>query len=387
MKKRKLNKYGMIALAVIALIIFIILLAIIDKIRYEVNESNSRDVYSLKINDKVIEPNYIVSKKNYLFNHGNKKYKDISIPKGSTLNLEKDFKLKDEDGKYYKGDITYLKDGKYTLTTQKNSYSFKYFLNVDNDFSVEIDDSKSKQGGFVVAKYVDLNSDEQVQIDADFKTSKEFFTSNNQTVIPIDFSNNVDTYKINFKTSKSKTSAEITVNEMQHEDIYLSWTNYEKKEEKNTDEHKKFIEACSSITEKKLYKKFQKPAIGTINAGFGDQYYINGDTNPTVTNLAIDISNVINTEINATANGKVVYVGEFSVYGKVIVIDHGQGIVSSYYHLNESLVKVGDSVKAGDIIGKMGDSGNVNGVNLNFEIQINGIKVDPNIFIYDELNI
>lgn len=387
MKKRKLNKYGMIALAVIAMIIILIFLSIIDKIRYEINESNSSEVYTLKINDQIIKPNYIVSKKNYIFNHGNKKYFDISVPKDSKINLNKDYKIKDENGKKVTGDINYLKDGKYKLVVKEQSYSYTYYLNVDNDFTVQIDETKSKQGGYVVASFVDLNDDEVVKIKPKFKSSDKFYFDKDKTVIPIDYNNDVGSYNIDFSTALSKESATINVGEMPHDDIHITWTNYEKKEEENTDEHKKFIEASSKISDKKLYSKFQKPALGKINAGFGDQYYINGDTKPTVVNLALDISNVINSEISATADGEVLYTGEFETYGKVIVIDHGHGIVSTYSHLNEINVTPGEKVSAGAIIGKMGDTGNVNGVNLNFEIHINGIKVDPNIFLYEELNI
>ncbi|MDE7255263.1 MAG: M23 family metallopeptidase, partial [Helicobacter sp.] len=69
-----------------------------------------------------------------------------------------------------------------------------------------------------------------------------------------------------------------------------------------------------------------------------------------------------------------------------VVIDHGQGIFSMYYHCSELKVSVGDSVKKGDLIALSGNSGRVSGPHLHFGFLVNGAQVDPLDFI-DKINL
>lgn len=385
MNKRRLNKNGMIALCIITLIIVIIFIAVIDKIRYEMSENKSEDTYQLIINDTIIKPNEIISKKNYVFDHSTNKVSEISIPKGSVLKLTKNYSLKDSDGKSIKGEVTYLPDGEYTLKTEKGDYKYTYKLKVDNDFSVEINETHAITGGYLVASFSDLNKDEKVTLDPKFNSSKDFIFDKENTLIPIANDNDTGEYKIEFKSEKSSTSKMVTITKQEVNHVSLYWNDYEAKKEKETDEYKKFLKASSAMTEERLYSQFQNPANGNYITYFGDSFYINNNTKPDVINLGIDISNSLNTSIQSTSAGKVIYTGEFDVHGKVVVIDHGFGIVSTYSHLNEITVSVGDEVTNDTVIGKMGDTGNVKGVHLNFEIHINGVPVNPILFLHSEL--
>jgi len=68
--------------------------------------------------------------------------------------------------------------------------------------------------------------------------------------------------------------------------------------------------------------------------------------------------------------------GESGIYGNCIVIDHGFGLQSIYGHLSEFLVKKGDDVKKGQIIGKTGSTGLAGGDHLHFTMQIDGVQVN-----------
>lgn len=386
MKRRRLNSRGIVALLVLVFVILTSILAIVDKIRYELNESRANKNYQLVINEEEIKPNQIVSKNNFVFDHSSKKYVDVKIPKNSTLNLKGNYSLTNEDGEKIKGDITYLPDGKYTLKTEINKYKYVYHLNVDNDFFVEIDQTYSKQGGFIVASFHDLNKDEDVTFTPNFKSSEEFKFDKNKTVIPIDYSNKPGEHKIDFTSEKSAITNTINVAPTEHERIVLYWDDYEKKQEEESETYTEFLAASSLITDEQYYTTFSDPTNGTIVSNYGDTFHINNSEEPTVINLAVDYSNSLNTPITPTSDGVVAFTGELEVLGKVIVIDHGNGITSTYAHLNEIVVEKGTVVNQGTIIGKMGESGNVRGVHLNFEISLNGIKVDPNIFLYSELN-
>ena len=81
--------------------------------------------------------------------------------------------------------------------------------------------------------------------------------------------------------------------------------------------------------------------------------------------------------VYAAANGTVVFSGPLTVRGNAVVISHGWGVYSGYWHLTESNVAVGDYVEAGRKIGITGATGRVTGPHLHFEMMVGGVQVDP----------
>ena len=82
-------------------------------------------------------------------------------------------------------------------------------------------------------------------------------------------------------------------------------------------------------------------------------------------------------DIYAPADGVVVFTGLKTVRGNATIIDHGQGVYSGLYHQAEIYGSVGDHVTAGQLIGKIGDTGRVTGKHLHWEVWVNGIQVNP----------
>lgn len=97
----------------------------------------------------------------------------------------------------------------------------------------------------------------------------------------------------------------------------------------------------------------------------------------------IDIATRKKTPIVASANGVVTYVGRKGYLGKVVVIDHGYGIVTRYAHLYKALIKKGDKVKRGDKIALVGSSGRTTGPHLHYEVRLNGVPVNPAKYFLD----
>ncbi|WP_139452544.1 M23 family metallopeptidase [Campylobacter armoricus] len=87
------------------------------------------------------------------------------------------------------------------------------------------------------------------------------------------------------------------------------------------------------------------------------------------------------TKIYASNDGIVRIASNRYYAGNSVVIDHGYGIYSQYYHLSKLNVKVGQKIKKGDVIGLSGASGRVTGPHLHFGILVNGVQVDPLDFI------
>lgn len=100
----------------------------------------------------------------------------------------------------------------------------------------------------------------------------------------------------------------------------------------------------------------------------------------------IDFAASIGTPIYATADGTISEVSvKFSGYGKMVEIDHGFGYRTRYAHMHDFAVKRGQSVKRGDLIGYVGDTGLSTAPHLHYEVMINGTKVNPVHYFYSDL--
>lgn len=91
----------------------------------------------------------------------------------------------------------------------------------------------------------------------------------------------------------------------------------------------------------------------------------------------VDFAGREGNDIIAVASGVVTWAGDRYGYGEMVEVNHGNGYVTRYAHNSENLVVVGDTVKRGDLIARMGDTGRATGPNLHFEVLLNGRNVDP----------
>jgi murein DD-endopeptidase MepM/ murein hydrolase activator NlpD len=79
----------------------------------------------------------------------------------------------------------------------------------------------------------------------------------------------------------------------------------------------------------------------------------------------------------ATGAGTVVKAGWYGGYGRMVEVDHGDGMATRYGHLSKVLVKVGDRVEYGSAVGQTGSSGRSTGPHLHYEVRRNGVAIDP----------
>lgn len=113
----------------------------------------------------------------------------------------------------------------------------------------------------------------------------------------------------------------------------------------------------------------ENPSRGSITSNYGARW---GKLHK-----GIDIAGNIGDPIKASLDGKVVEAYYSSSYGNVITIDHGNGIQTLYAHCSKLLAKVGQEVKSGDIIAKVGNTGRSTGPHLHFELRVNGDAINP----------
>jgi murein DD-endopeptidase MepM/ murein hydrolase activator NlpD len=95
----------------------------------------------------------------------------------------------------------------------------------------------------------------------------------------------------------------------------------------------------------------------------------------------VDLRGEYGEPVHATADGKVTHAGWDGGYGKMVEIDHGNGLATRYGHLSEIDVKVGQQVRIGQVVGKIGSTGRSTGPHLHYETRINNEAVDPQRFL------
>jgi murein DD-endopeptidase MepM/ murein hydrolase activator NlpD len=122
-----------------------------------------------------------------------------------------------------------------------------------------------------------------------------------------------------------------------------------------------------------------RPTEGWLSSGFG--YRISPFTGLREFHKGLDIAGRNGTEIIAPADGVVSFVGRNGLYGKMIRIDHGHGMITRYGHIQKALKKRGEAVKRGDVIALMGNTGRSTGPHLHYEVLLNGLPVNPKKYI------
>ena len=126
---------------------------------------------------------------------------------------------------------------------------------------------------------------------------------------------------------------------------------------------------------------YRKPVIGEVEftSGFG----VRSDPflgRPAM-HTGLDFRAATGDPVRATANGKVVSSGWTGGYGRMVEIDHGNGLSTRYGHLSEINVKVGDLIRIGQVIGEVGSTGRSTGPHLHYETRVDGEAVDPQKFL------
>lgn len=142
---------------------------------------------------------------------------------------------------------------------------------------------------------------------------------------------------------------------------------------------KHLLQDVDAMNRKLIHTPSIYPAIGRITSRFGNR----ADPFHGATRFhdGFDIAGYYRSPIYATADGKVVFAARNQGYGKTVQIVHSKKLQTSYSHLSEIIVSVGDSVKKGQIIGYMGSTGRSTGVHVHYMVYENGRPVDPEKYL------
>lgn len=125
----------------------------------------------------------------------------------------------------------------------------------------------------------------------------------------------------------------------------------------------------------RLWDEVVRPRDSRITSGFGDGREFNGQVQSRHTGT--DFAGAVGAPVFAAARGVVALVDDFYLAGNVVYLDHGEGLVTAYFHLSRQDVAVGDTVEVGQVIGRVGNTGRVTGPHLHWVVRYGRISVDP----------
>ncbi len=141
-------------------------------------------------------------------------------------------------------------------------------------------------------------------------------------------------------------------------------------------ESKRLEELFQNFWNERAWKgAFIRPVEGELSGAFGTRRIINGQ--PKSSHTGVDLRAEEGTPVWASNSGRVALVDELFFTGKSVILDHGWGLYSMYFHLSEARVREGDRIPKGAELGRVGSTGRSTGPHLHWGIILNGARVDP----------
>jgi len=279
-----------------------------------------------------------------------------------------------------------LKNGSEHYGNQTISFT----ANIDRPADVSIVTRENYPGNILLLTVENLNKDETaaintdaVKVDADMYSYKE----KNMFMIPIDLNTVPGDYKLTLvindgKQTKYKVEKTLTVKNKSFKTQYLTVT--DELNDSNNDNASIFEFAqlvkparSNSVDDKLWEGTFLMPVEGELTTDFAEIRYVNNEQSSS-RHSGLDIAAAKGTQVKAPNNGVVAFaMNGLLSSGNTLVIDHGMGLFTSYYHLDTIDVEKGDKVKIGDVIGTVGTTGFSTGPHLHYAVSIYNTYVNP----------
>jgi len=285
------------------------------------------------------------------------------------------------------GIFTYKIISKWETDHYKGHQTSNYIIQMDLPTRFRLSKTSATAGDFftVYADYV--NPDETLAIEQNLVSWTPSFFDDNGTkmaFIPLNYWAKTGNYKIKLTCSNqpdTETIFDVKIKSKNFKKQYLYINEAVEKATRNdqayAEYNKYFNPARATITSEKLWDgPFITPLEGRVTTEFGEMRYVN-DAITSYRHSGIDYAAPTGTPILAPNNGHVNLSRFLTLTGNTIVIDHGMGLFTVYFHLDSLAVKKGDLVIKGDTIGTVGSTGFSTGPHLHYTTSIGKVNFDP----------
>lgn len=147
--------------------------------------------------------------------------------------------------------------------------------------------------------------------------------------------------------------------------------------QERVESEKKQIESVLSAARREEFWTggFVKPVDGQVSGLFGSRRIMNGKERSR--HLGIDIRASEGHPVFSSNKGRIALTGDFYLTGKTVVVDHGHEVFTIYCHLSKVLVRVGEDIARGEILGEVGSTGRSTGPHLHWGARVCGARIDP----------
>jgi len=215
-------------------------------------------------------------------------------------------------------------------------------------------------------------------------------SSNNwKAIVGIPLSARVGAHNLQVKSNGIETNYKFEVENKDYETQYLTIKN-KRKVNPNEQDMSRIIKEKKLISKAKSHwsnnedvpLKFISPAEGPYSSPFGLRRFFNKQARRPHSGL--DIAAPKGAPIIAPADGTVINTGLYFFNGNTVFLDHGQGLITMYCHMDSINIEEGTEVKTGDIIGNVGLTGRVTGAHLHWSVMLNNVTVDPLLFLSEQ---
>jgi len=284
-------------------------------------------------------------------------------------------------------------DGEYFIESefrwnQKNDAAYgkqtmNFMANIDNPADFTIISKENYPGNILIISVDNLNKDETVNLKTNaIKAEINIYPYNEKfmSILPLDLNLIPNDYEISAVFNEGTTTEYIqtkilSVKKKEFKTQYLTVSeelNNSNNDYKSIQEFAQYVKpARTESVPKKLWEgQFIMPIEGRLTTDFAEIRYVNNEMSSS-RHSGIDLAAPTGTEVKAPNNGKVTLaMNDLLSTGNTLVIDHGMGLFTSYYHLDTIAVKVGDVVEKGSVVGTVGTTGFSTGPHLHYAVSI-----------------
>ena len=285
-------------------------------------------------------------------------------------------------------DLEFNENGTYGIKVQFDDsnimYNFDFTVVVDHHPILTINTLNPSQGGLVLVTIDNLESDSTIEIENHFTPSAILQENHHATFyLPMAYRENAQVYPLTVTINGVPYSYELDVQSFSFREVHFTVASTVVSStvgnQDAVNQYRDVIYPTYETYEPIVYwtESFQLPVDGARKSSeFGEMRFVNNAKTPT-RHAGIDYAVACDTEVVASNAGKVEVAQFLTMIGNTMVIDHGLGLKTYYEHMNDLVVKAGDVVEKGQLIGHVGTTGYSTGCHLHFQAMVKNQSINP----------